>query len=138
MAGFFKDDLTVALDDVDRLASRMATVYYDLRALATQPETAALLEQRSQRLEAALGAFNEARRKHGQAPEVEEPERGHLEALWFKLKSVLAENSAQALKEAMEAWNRQLEDAVAQARRLNSDADIDAALEQLTAAATGH
>ncbi|MFU8815382.1 MAG: hypothetical protein ACNA7W_08545 [Pseudomonadales bacterium] len=131
MPGFLKDDLTVALDEVDRIASRIITIYRDLAAVADEPAAAPLLEE-AQCREAALRRYNEARQAHGQIPEVDDPERGHLQALWLKLKSLLASpNPAAALAHSLDELDQELRRAIASARALQPDADVSQTMEQL-------
>ncbi len=132
MTGYLKDDLTVALDDVDRTAGRIITIYRDVGALARDPATAQRLQQRADRLTAGLERFNSARRAHHQTPEVEEPERAHLQALWLALKSALSEEPGDAALEAsLQELHGHLAETVARVRALGPGADIEAALQEL-------
>ncbi len=132
MTGYFKDDLTVALDDVDRTAGRIITIYRDIGALARDPETEQRLQQQADRLAAALEHFNAVRRAHHQTPEVEEPERAHLQALWLALKSALSQEPGEdALEASLRELHGHLAEVVARARALRPGADIEAAMEGL-------
>lgn len=96
MAQFLKDDLTVALDDVDRILFRSVTLHEQLGHLAAEPDLGERLLARSRRLDEALNRYNRIRESAGQIPELEDPERAQLEALWFKLKSLVAQAGAEA------------------------------------------
>lgn len=131
MAGFLKDDLTVALDEVDRVASRIITIYRDLAAIARE-QAAAALRAEADRREADLAAYNQARQSHGQTPEVDDPERSHLQALWLKLRSLLAAAGPdRALADSLAELDQALRDSIAAAQALQPDADLRDALERL-------
>lgn len=135
MPGILKDDLTVALDDVDRVTSRTVTVCEDLAGLASAPDISEWLRDRAATLGEALEAFNAARRNIQQIPEVEDPERSHLQALWLGLKAaVTGAVSRDELQQHLTPLEEQLTSAIGEARRLNRDEDIDAALVALQAA----
>jgi mannitol-1-phosphate/altronate dehydrogenase len=132
VSGFLKDDLTVALDDVDRVASRIITIYRDLAAISRDTRSAAALAAEADRRAVALAAYNRARQAHGQIPEVDDPERSHLQALWLKLRSMLAASAAEhALAESLADLDVALRDAVASAQARQPDADLREALELL-------
>jgi small-conductance mechanosensitive channel len=132
MSQYLKDDLTVALDDVDRIASRIVTIHRDLAAVAGDQATAATLLDRAEQRERALHAFNAARRAHAQLPETEEPERAHLEALWLKLKAAVAwGRSAHALERSLAELDQRLCQAVAEACALEPPTDVERALQAL-------
>jgi mannitol-1-phosphate/altronate dehydrogenase len=132
MPGFLKDDLTVALDEIDRLASRTITMYRDLGTATGHAPAADRLRAEAERREAALARYNAARRTHGQIPETEDPERGHLQALWLKLKSLVASaDQGDALEQLLAEQDDALRQAVAAAQALQPHADIRQAMEQL-------
>jgi hypothetical protein len=132
LTGYLKDDLTVALDDVDRVAGRIITIYRDLAAITQRPGAAQALAAEADRRATTLATYNLARQAHGQIPEVDDPERGHLQALWLKLRSLLASSPAEdALAESLNHLDEALRDAVAAARSLNPHADLQDALERL-------
>jgi len=132
MNGFLKDDLTVALDEVDRTASRIVTIYEDLSDLASEPEVAARLRQAGERYRRALVAFNHARRAAGQIPEVADPERAHLQSLWMALRSAVSgEASREHLEHALDELDEELRRAVAAARKLDPDPALRDALARL-------
>ena len=132
MPRFLKDDLTVALDDVDRVATRIITIYRDLGAIAQDREAAARLMEEADRREAALERFNQARRAHDQIPEVGDPELAHFQALWLKLKSTLAATDAlDALEASLAELDQALWQAIEDARALGPAPDIEAALTPL-------
>jgi hypothetical protein len=132
MPGFLKDDLTVALDEVDRVASRTITIYHDLIATAGDTPAAARLLAEARRREAALAGFNQARRVHGQIPEAEDPERGHLQAIWLKLRAlVAAADPEESLEHSLAELDETLRQTVAAAAVLRPDTDIRQAMEQL-------
>ncbi len=109
MSGLLKDDLTVALDEVDRIASRIATIYDDLATLAPEPELARRLRERGDARRRALVAFNEARRSAGQTPEVGDPERAHLHSLWLRLEAaVTGSRRDEHLEHALDALDERL------------------------------
>lgn len=135
MSGFLKDDLTVALDEVDRIASRIITIYDDLSAIASDPGVSRRLSERGEAHRRALVAFNRARRDAGQVPEVGDPERAHLQSLWLALKSAVAgEHSEERLQTALAELDDQLHTAIRAVRELEPEAGVLQALEQLTAA----
>jgi hypothetical protein len=135
MTGFLKDDLTVALDDVDRTASRIVTIYQDLTAIAADPDMSRRLRERGEDHRLALVAFNDARTGAGQTPEVGDPERAHLQALWLALKSAVStEPSEQQLQQSLTDLDDELRRAVEAARRHHPGPGILDALERLTAA----
>jgi hypothetical protein len=137
MPGILKDDLTVALDDVDRLTSRTVTVCEDLAGLAADPDISTWLRARAATLGEALDAFNAARRNRQQIPEVDDPERSHLQALWLGLKAAVTGAASRAeLQEHLTPLEEQLGIAIGEARRLNRDEDIDLALAALQAASS--
>jgi hypothetical protein len=132
MTGFLKDDLTVALDEVDRVASRTITVYHDLSSIAGDRPAAPGFLAEARRREAALARFNQARRAHGQIPETEDPERGHLHAVWLKLKALVAtEDPEESVERSLAELDDTLREVVAAARALHPDSDICQAMEQL-------
>jgi len=133
--GFLKDDLTVALDEVDRVASRIVTIYRDLAAITHDPRAARDLAAEADRRAAALAAFNRTRQAHGQIPEVDDPELSHLQAIWLKLRSLLAAAAAEdALAHSLKQLDEALRDAVTAARSRQPDADLRDALDLLLAA----
>lgn len=134
MSGLFKDDLTVALDEVDRTASRILTIYHDLAGLTDHVDRAERLQREGERLRQALTRFNDARRAAGQVPEVADPERAHLQSLWLALKSAVSGGSEQQLDESLKALRDELAGAVAAARALRPPPGVDAALRRLGAA----
>ena len=132
MNGFLKDDLTVALDEVDRYASRIVTIYDDLSAIAVEPEVAVSLRARGERHREALTAFNYARRAAGQTPEVGDPERAHLQSLWLVLKSAVSGgDSRQRLADSLRALDDELRHAVRTARNLDPEPAVRDALDRL-------
>lgn len=134
MSGFIKDDLTVALDEVDRIASRIITIFDDLSAIASAPSVAERLRERAEAHRRALVRFNLARRSAGHTPEVADPERAHLQSLWLALKSAVAgEHSEDSLQESLAELDAQLRETVDAAVGLHPEPDILAALQDLRA-----
>jgi hypothetical protein len=134
MGGFLKDDLTVALDDVDRVAARIITIYRDLGAVAGDERSASRLLAEADRRETILSRYNQARQAHGQIPEVDDPERSHLQALWMKLKSLLTQPDPQeSLAASLAELDRVLRQTVAAALALHPEDDIRKALEDFVA-----
>jgi hypothetical protein len=134
MSNFLKDDLTVALDEVDRVASRIVTIYRDLSAVAGDADAAKRLRAEAERREAALASYNQARMAHGQIPEVDDPELAHLQALWVKLRSLLTKATPEgSLALSLAELDHALRRTVAAARDLQPDDDIAAAMDQLVA-----
>jgi hypothetical protein len=132
MPGFLKDDLTVALDDVDRTASRIITIYHDLAATAGDEQVADRLRREAQRREAAFARYIEARRSHGHVTEVDDPERSHLQALWLKLRAMFgAPGADQGLTAVLDELDETLRRTVATAADLQPPEDIRDALEQI-------
>lgn len=132
MNPFLKDDLTVALDEVDRIASRIITIYRDLAAIAREPEAAGRLLDAAERRTQGLLRYNAARQAHGQIPEVDDPERSHLQALWLKLKSLMTTaDPASSLENSLAELDDQLRQAIEAARALQPDADVLQAMDQL-------
>lgn len=129
MSGFLKDDLTVALDEVDRTASRIVTIYDDLAAIAVDPEVAVQLRDRGQRHRSALVEFNHARRAAGQIPEVADPERAHLQSLWMALQSAVSgEQSRERLEVSLSQLDDELRAAARTAIDLGPEPEVRAAL----------
>lgn len=136
MAGLLKDDLTVALDDVDRTASRIVTVCGDLAAITLDPEAALRLREHAERLRAALADYNRLRQRAGQVPEVGDPERAHLQSLWLALKqAVSGEDAAEQLETVLGELDGALREAVRTAEALGPEKPIDDALQRLLEAA---
>lgn len=134
MNGFLKDDLTVALDEVDRIASRIVTIYEDLSVIASDPGVSRRLSERGEAHRRALVGFNRARSAAGQIPEVGDPERAHLQSLWLALKSAVAgEHSEERLQSALAELDDQLCAAIQTARAFEPPAAVGNALEDLTA-----
>lgn len=132
MDGILKDDLTVALDEVDRTASRIVTIYQDLAGLADDPALADRFEQEAARRRQALTAFNRERRAAGQTPEVADPERAHLASLWFTLKAAVAgERAREQMERSLAELDERLAEAVRGALALSPPAAIAAALAAL-------
>ena len=132
MNGFLKDDLTVALDEVDRTASRIVTIYEDLSGIAPEPLVADQLRDAGERHRRALVAFNHARRAAGQIPEVADPERAHLQSLWLALRSAVSgEASRVRLDQALDELDEELRRAVAAARALGPEPALRDALDRL-------
>jgi hypothetical protein len=132
MTGFLKDDLTVALDEVDRCASRIVTIYEDLSAITADPELAVSLRAEGERHREALTAFNHARRDSGQTPEVADPERAHIQSLWLVLKSAVSgEDFRQRLDESLGALDEELRHAIRAAGALEPEPAVRDALERL-------
>lgn len=135
MTGLFKDDLTVALDEVDRTASRIVTVCNDLAAITPDPEAAQRLAEHGERLRQALAEYNRLRRRAGQVPEVGDPERAHLQSLWLALKqAVSGEHAVEQLDAVLRELGDALEQAVAAARAQEPEPALVEALERLQAA----
>lgn len=135
MTGLFKDDLTVALDEVDRTASRIITIYDDLAAIATDPVVGRRLRERGERHRAALVAFNHARTSAGQTPEVADPERAHLQSLWLALKSAVAgDHSEDSLQQSLADLDDELHEAIRSARAQGASPDVEHALDALAEA----
>lgn len=132
MSGFIKDDLTVALDEVDRAGKRLLTIYRDLAGVASEPALADDLASHAERLQSDLARYDEARRRHQQIPEQEDPELGHLQALWLTVKSALAAGEGeQALRESLQPLCDHLADAIEQASALGLPGDVRDALDAL-------
>lgn len=137
MTALFKDDLTVALDEVDRTASRIVTICEDLAAIAVEPDVAVVLRERGERHRTALVAFNQARLAAGQTPEVADPERAHLQSLWMALKSAVSgEASRESLEESLATLDAELRAAVEHARSLGPEPRMREALDRLTSEPT--
>lgn len=135
MSGILKDDLTVALDEVDRVAARIITICRDLSAVAGDDRSASRLLAEAGEREAALARYNEARMAHGQIPEVDDPELSHLQAIWLKLRSVLAKPTPEEfLAAALKELDQVLQQTVAAAQALHPADDIASAMEHLIAA----
>ncbi|HEX7038462.1 MAG TPA: hypothetical protein VF210_22045 [Pseudomonadales bacterium] len=135
MTGLFKDDLTVALDEVDRTASRIVTVCSDLAAITPDPEAARRLTAHGERLRQALVEYNRLRRRAGQVPEVGDPERAHLQSLWLALKqAVSGEDAVEQLDAVLRELDGALQQAVAAARAQGPEPELTRALERLEAA----
>lgn len=136
MTRFLKDHLTVALDEVDRTASRIVTIYQDLAAVAASTEVADRLERRAAGHRRALRDFNRARTADGQTPEVGDPERAHLHSLWLALKSAVAGDHSEArLTESLARLDAELRRVVAEARSAGPPPAVAEALDRLDAAA---
>jgi hypothetical protein len=134
MSGLLKDDLTVALDDVDRTASRIVTIYDDLSAIAIDLELSRRLREGAEQRRRALVAFNHARRTAGQTPEVGDPERAHLQFLWLALKSAVSgKSSAQALQVSLAELDAELQRVIDAARNLHPEPPLPSALNALAA-----
>lgn len=134
MNGYLKDDLTVALDDVDRVLYRAATIHLRLGHLAPDEALAASLTARGEALERALTRFNEAREAEGQVPELEDPERAQIEALWLKLKSWVAQEGAEAsFRESLARLDETVLETIDRARELGPGPVVAAALDALRA-----
>lgn len=132
MSGFFKDDLTVALDEVDRTASRLVTICDDLAAIAVDPDVARRLRELGERHRAALVDFNHARRAAGHTPEVGDPERAHLQSLWMALKSAVSGEAApDSLLESLNQLDDALRTAVQTALELKPEPLVRDALQRL-------
>ena len=137
MTGWLKDDLTVALDEVDRSASRIVTIHDDLAAIATDPGVARRLRERGERHRQALVAFNHARRSAGQTPEVGDPERAHLQSLWLALKAAVAgEHSEERLQQSLADLDEELHAAIRAARQHPLGDSVRRALDGLAAELT--
>jgi len=132
MSGWLKDDLTVALDEVDRTASRIVTIQEDLGALAVEPDVAARLRERAERHRRALTDFNHARRAAGQIPEVADPERAHLQSLWVALTAAVSgEDSAGRLEQSLSELDDELRAAIRAAREQRPEGAMLEALDRL-------
>jgi mannitol-1-phosphate/altronate dehydrogenase len=132
LPGFLKDDRTVALDEVDRVASRIITIYRDLAAITQDQRSAQTLVAEADRRAAALADFNRERQAHGQIPEVDDPELSHIQAMWLKLRSLLATSAAdEVLAQSLADLDDALRDAVNTARALQPDGNLRDALEHL-------
>lgn len=132
MSGFLKSDLMVALDDVDRIGRRIVTIYRDLSTLTADPDLAHKLERSADGLERAIERFDEARRRSGQIPEQEDPDRGHVQALWYALKSAVSSEGAEStLEPSLDEFDELFNDAIERARSLAPPPALVAALEEL-------
>jgi alkylated DNA nucleotide flippase Atl1 len=130
--GLFKDDVTIALDEVDRLGARAVTVYHDLARLAAEPDTARWLDQAAARLTSALNRYHRTRVAHQQIPESGDPERAHVQALWLRLKAgARSGGGPEAMRELLEPLTNELTEAIRQARAVAPAADLADAIHHI-------
>jgi uncharacterized protein (TIGR02284 family) len=134
MTKLIKGDDEVALEDVTRLAARSIRVLEDLAGLTEAPEVAERLRRRANQRDASYRRLCQALHAHGQAPAAEDPERAHLQALWFKVKAAVgSQDEQQVLADVLDEQERALVQAIDAAQAYATAPDLQDALRALAA-----
>jgi uncharacterized protein (TIGR02284 family) len=134
MPGILRPDHEVALQDVTRLTERSIRLLEDLGTLAEDTALAERLRERAARRAVLRTQLERAARAAGEAPADEEPERAHLQALWYKLKAAIGTaDEATVLREALAAQDADLRRAIGRALEHAQPPEVIAALQSLAA-----
>jgi uncharacterized protein (TIGR02284 family) len=134
MPGILRPDHEVALQDVTRLTERSIRLLEDLGALAEDTALGDRLRERAARRAALRQRIEHAASAAGEAPADEDPERAHLQALWYKLKAAIGTaDEASVLREALAAQDAELRSAIDRALEYAQPPELTAGLQSLAA-----